>query len=286
MQIWCWPVLQLLQMIKPVLKWKVEIMNDGNTKRIFVSDRLYNQIYHMDVERTVLPRDEECKGRYPRSRLTFRIGTSVEGQKLPSSVLTKCQRYLDAMPNPKPFVEDMMVDDDNEEFMFRIGVNERQGDDKRVELNRSEQEMIAQAIFKFFCEVFEVDVHQIPLEISWAKWNNTPSRKRKASAMSEEQGMGGAALDTESDEVNAGESRFDTESDDEEQGQQAIDRLLDAAIDQLKNAVEAPVLKVEMVDLTDESAPAAGPAPVQPKQETVDLTDDSAPVKDDFVDLT
>lgn len=295
---WCAPLFRLLALIKPLLGWKHNITNNGRNKTIAVFNAANEQIYDIEVKKTRI--DEDQGQRKWRTRMTFRVVSIHPAHKLPYATTEMLEDIVDRMATPRLYIGDLEMDHDFEGLNFTIGTQERAGGDGREELSRDEQEKLALSVYNFFRVILGFfGNNDIPLVIPFNDWNK-PNRKRSASAM--ERGMGGAALDTESD--NEDHVSYSTEEDGEEQhdavqndmqiaslipGQDMA--LVNDAIQALRDNIQSVQVVVAPVEVKEDVV-----APVEVREDVVDLTlDDPAPavvqpsapvVKSEFVDLT
>jgi hypothetical protein len=299
LNVWCWPLLKLLQLLESALGWKHKIDNNGTFKLITLSNTFREQIFVIHVEKSVPDEDLQLNPSFRRTRLDCRVEVTAEHQVLHEDTMKKINEILDNMPEPKPFLRGIIIDGERKTFEFTIGVTENEGNNHRLMIDRPVQEQYALTIYQFFRVILGVwECPKIPSIISFAKWNKRADRKRKVPES--ERGEGGAAVDTESDDLVGG-----TESDEEEEEEQSnhVDRELDRVIPALAGHVNqraAPVVEaggVSVVPAVDgkivkEEEPGVKlplRAPVKKEEQSVDLTAEDDPVvkkEEVSVDLT
>lgn len=299
LNVWCWPLLKLLQLLQEsVLKWKHTITNNDNDKTFVVSNPNGEKIIHITAKKTVPDQDANLGPAHRRTRLTFKVKSIPEYLGLPITTMEEIEELIDAMPDPKPYFGTIRMSEDHRECEFTIGVTENEGLHGRLMIDRPVQKQYALTIYQFFRVIMGVcNCKEIPSTISFDEWNKAAGRKRKVPES--ERGMGGAAVDTESD----GLAEMATESDEEKEQPNGAGRELDRVISALLAHVNQPAPAVEpndviVLDADDEIAKKVDPdvkippKKVEKKEESVDLTteEDPAPApvakKEEIVDLT
>ena len=319
LNVWCWPLLKLLQLLERALGWKHKIDNNGTFKTITLSNTFREQIFVIHVEKSVPDEDLQLNKSFRRTRLDCRVEVTAEHQALHDETMDQIQKIIEDIPEPKPHISGISMNGEKKVFEFTIGVNENEGNNHRLMIDRAVQEQYALTIYQFFRVILGVwECPNIPSIISFAKWNKRGDRKRKVPES--ERGEGGAAVDTESDDLVGGtESDEEREEqadhvgrefdrvipalEEEEEQSNHVDRELDRVIPALAGHVNqraAPVVEaggdITVLDVDDEIAEEQRPvrklplrAPVKKEEESVDLTAEDDPVvkkEEVSVDLT
>jgi hypothetical protein len=326
LNLWCWPLLRLFEFLQTELQWKTDIKNNGEYKFITLSTPASGQVFAIQVEKSVPDEDLHLNKSFRRTRLNYRVEVTVDSQALHDETMDQIQKIIEAIPEPKPHLSGIFMDAEKKVFEFTIGVNENEGCKHRLMIDRPVQEQYALTIYQFFRVILAVWMHPtIPSTISFDEWNK-PKRKGpavdgenagqvagenagqvagKRKVPESERGMGGAAVDTESDEEEEEQSNHvDRELDRVipalaghvnqratpvvEAGEVSVAPAVDGKIvkkedPEVKLPLRAPVKKEEAsVDLTAEDDPV-----VKKEEVSVDLTaEDDAVAKTDVVDLT
>ena len=304
LNLWCWPLLRLFEFLQTELKWKTDIKNNGEYKFITLSTPESGQVFAIQVEKSVPDDDLYLNKSHRRTRLNYRVEVTVDSQALHDETMDQIQKIIEDIPDHnKPHLSGIFMDAEKKVFEFTIGVNENEGCNHRLMIDRPVQEQYALTIYQFFRVILAVwECPKIPSTISFDEWNK-PKRKGpavdgenagqvagKRKVPESERGMGGAAIDTESEE-------------EEEEQSNHVDRELDRVIPALAGHVNqraAPVVEAGEVSVVpavdgkivkEEEPEVKLPlrAPVKKEEVSVDLTADDDPVvkkEEVSVDLT
>ena len=301
LNLWCWPLLRLFEFLQNELQWKTDIKNNGEYKFINLSTPESGQVFAIQVEKSVPDEDLHLNKSFRRTRLNYRVEVTVDSQALHDETMDQIQKIIEDIPEPKPHISGIFMDAEKKVFEFTIGVNENEGCKHRLMIDRPVQEQYALTIYQFFRVILGVwECPKIPSTISFDQWNkrkgpavdgeNAGQVAGKRKVPESERGMGGAAVDTESEE-------------EEEEQSNHVDRELDRVIPALAGHVNqraAPVVEaggvsvVPAVDgkiVKEEEPEVKLPlrAPVKKEEQSVDLTAEDDPVvkkEEVSVDLT
>ncbi len=318
LNLWCWPLLRLFEFLQTELQWKTDIKNNGEYKFITLSTRESGQVFAIQVEKSVPDEDLHLNKSFRRTRLNYRVEVTVDSQALHDETMDQIQKIIEDIPDHnKPHLSGIFMDAEKKVFEFTIGVNENEGCKHRLMIDRPVQEQYALTIYQFFRVILGVwECPKIPSTISFDQWNkrkgpavdgenagqvagedagqvageNAGQVAGKRKVPESERGMGGAAIDTESEE-------------EEEEQSNHVDRELDRVIPALATHVNqraAPVVEAggvsvvpavdgKIVKKEDPEVKLPLRAPVKKEEQSVDLTAEDDPVvkkEEVSVDLT